>query len=69
MVKRFHLERDTDVTGISGEGRVAEGCQFSDGCCALTWLTEHTSYVFYQDIRDVEFIHGHNGSTRIVFDD
>lgn len=69
MVKRFHLQRDVDETGVSGTGRVAEGCQFSDGACALTWLTEHTSYVFYTSIRHVEYIHGHNGKTRVVFDD
>lgn len=69
MVRRFHLQRDVDVTGISGSGKVAEGCVFSNGWCAMTWLTEHTSVVWYPNLEDVEFIHGHNGSTRIVMDD
>jgi hypothetical protein len=69
MARRFHLQRDTDATGVSGTGKVAEGCQFSNGKCALTWLTDVTSGVWYERIEDVEYIHGHQGQTRIVFDD
>ena len=69
MARRFHLERDVDDTGISGTGRVAEGCQFTNGWVSLTWLTEWTSVVFYPSIHAVEFIHGHRGKTRIVWDD
>lgn len=65
----FHLQRDIDATGVSGTGRVAEGVEFSNGWVALTWLTAHTSVVFYPSMEDVEFIHGHNGQTRIVFED
>lgn len=68
-MRRFHLQRDVDVTGISGTGRVAEGVVFSNGWCALTWLTEHTSVVFYPGIEHVRAIHGHTGSTHIVFED
>jgi hypothetical protein len=68
-MRRFHLQRDVDATGISGTGRVAEGVVFSNGWCALTWLTAHTSVVFYQSIADVEAIHGHQGSTKIVYQD
>lgn len=65
----FYLDRQIDETGVSGTGKVAEGVQFSNGWCALTWLTEHTSVVFYPSIDDVRFIHGHGGKTRIVFED
>jgi hypothetical protein len=68
-MRRFHLERDTDATGISGTGKVAEGCVFSNGWCCMTWLTEITSCVWYPNIGAVEFIHGHGGLTRIVFYD
>lgn len=68
-MRRFHLERTEDATGISGTGRVAEGVEFSNGWCAMTWLTEHTSVAFYPSIRAVRAIHGHRGRTRIVFDD
>lgn len=67
---RFELHRDTDVTGISGTGPVAEGVEFSDGRVALRWCTgEHRSTVLWDDIRSVEAIHGHNGATRLVWID
>lgn len=62
----FYLERDVDASGVSGTGRVAQGFVFEDGTCALRWLTEHRSTAVYASVADVEAIHGHNGSTRIV---
>lgn len=67
-MKTFHLERNVDETGVSGTGRVAEGVVFSNGWVALTWLTAHTSVVFYPSIDDVIFIHGHQGKTQVVYD-
>lgn len=69
LVRRFALHRVTDETGISGTGRVAEGVQFSNGWCAMVWLTAHTSCAFYTSIDEVTAIHGHAGKTHIVFDD
>ena len=66
-MRRFILDRKEDATGVSGTGRVAEGIVFSNGWCSLTWLTSHTSVVFYPCIDDVEFIHGHGGKTQVVF--
>lgn len=68
-MRRFYLQRDQDVTGVSGVGRVAEGVVFSTGWVALTWLTEVNSLVFYPSMMNVEHIHGHGGMTRIVFED
>lgn len=68
-MRQFSLQRNVDETGISGTGRVAEGVVFSNGWCALTWLTPYTSVVFYPSIEDVRFIHGHGGKTQIVFED
>ena len=65
--RRFQLVRDTDVTGVSGTGVVAEGCEFSTGWVGLTWLTAVNSLVFYPAIENVAHIHGHGGSTRIVW--
>ena len=65
-MKPFWLKRVEDESGVSGVGLVAEGVVFSNGWCALTWLTEHTSIAFYQNIEDVEAIHGHDGKTKIV---
>jgi hypothetical protein len=68
-MRRFVLERVVDSTGISGTGIVAEGVQFSTGWCALTWLSQWTSVVFYTSIQHVEQIHGHEGRTQTVWID
>lgn len=64
----FHLQRSEDATGVSGVGKVAEGVVFSNGWCALTWLTENTSVAFYPSIETLEAIHGHHGNTAVVYD-
>lgn len=69
-MRRFHLERDEDATGVSGTGYVAEGVLWSNGWVSMTWLTQWTSVVTYpQGIEAVEYIHGHQGMTRVVWDD
>jgi hypothetical protein len=67
-MKTFKLLRKEDATGISGTGIVAEGVQFSNGKCALSWLTEFTSMAIYDDIGTLEKIHGHGGKTVIEWD-
>lgn len=68
-MKCFELHRDVDVSGTSGIGRVAQGVEFDNGYCALTWLTLHTSVAFYPSIATLERIHGHQGQTRVVWID
>ena len=68
-MRRFELHRDTDATGVSGVGIVAEGVEFGNGYCALTWRTVNTSVAFYPDIQTLEAIHGHSGATRVVWVD
>ena len=65
-MKPFWLERVEDDSGVSGTGRVAEGVVFSNGWCALTWLTGYTSVALYQSIEDIMAIHGHKGNTKIL---
>lgn len=67
--RRFLFRRDEDESGISGTGYVAEGVQFTDGRCAVRWRTDRASVAVYDSIEDVEFIHGHNGKTSIVWID
>jgi hypothetical protein len=67
-VRTFHLERHEDLTGISGTGIVAEGVEFSNGWCAMTWLNSWSSVAFYPSMNVLAAIHGHNGATKIVFD-
>jgi len=65
-MRAFYLDRQTDVHGISGTGRVAQGVVFDNGWVAMTWLTEHTSVTFYTSIEEVIAIHGHNGKTLVI---
>lgn len=68
-MKRFYLQRNTDASGVSGTGKVAEGCQFDTGWCALVWLTGKAAMSFYPDIETLEGIHGHQGMTRVIWVD
>jgi len=68
-MRRFHFLRLKDASGVSGVGIVAEGILFSNGKVALEWLSSHASTAIYDSIADVELIHGHEGMTKIVFDD
>lgn len=62
-MRRFVLRRIEDVSGTSGTGIVAEGVVFTNGYCALTWLTPLSSLAFYHSIDVLEKIHGHDGRT------
>lgn len=64
----FVLRRLEDESGISGVGEVAEGVEFSNGKCALCWITPYRSVAIYDSIKELEAIHGHNGKTEIVYD-
>lgn len=68
-MKRFKLNRLEDASNISGTGYVAEGIEFSNGRCALSWMTNWASIGVYDSIEDVEAIHGHNGKTVIEWID
>ncbi|MEU1309471.1 hypothetical protein ABZ419_11330 [Streptomyces cinnamoneus] len=64
--RRFVLRRHRDVSGISGEGQVADGVLWPDGTASIRWRGEHPSIVFWDRGRtSVEFIHGHQGATEI----
>lgn len=69
----FVVQRDEDVSGISGEGVVAEGVQWSDGWVATHWLDKPPMHQPKTDVwhrkgtAPFERIHGHDGRTRIVW--
>lgn len=66
-MRRFELHRDNDPTGVSGTGVVAEGVEFHDGTVCLRWRGKQRSMVMWDRIDSVVAIHGHDGSTRIVW--
>jgi hypothetical protein len=81
--RRFRLVRDRDITGVSGEGVVADGTQFDEpfslplpdgttidlpaGWCLVQWRGEHRSSVFWERFESAERVHGHGGATRFVW--
>lgn len=64
--KEFYLQRVEDESGVSGTGVVARGMVFPSGKVVLEWQTFHTSICIYQNLQDVEAIHGHGGKTLVV---
>lgn len=65
----FDLVRDTDISGISGTGKVAEGVIFSDGHAAIHWLGTWPTTTPHPSIASIKAVHGHGGATRIVLND
>ncbi len=68
-MRTFYLNRKEDVSGTSGTGIVAEGCEFEDGSCVMLWLTDTSSTCLYGSAEDIETIHSHEGATEIVWED
>lgn len=77
-MRRFLLERIEDEGGVSGEGWVAEGVQFTNGLCALTWryvagkpiaIGQFSSCATYYSLDMLKQVHGHGGKTRVRFID
>lgn len=64
---RFVLQRDADVSGVSGTGIVAHGVVFPDGTCVLRWLGDYRSTVVWRTLDEAMAVHGHDGATRPVF--
>jgi hypothetical protein len=65
QVRRFHLIRHEDISGISGTGRVAEGVQFHDGQCVLSWFSQFHTLGISPNIEEDIALHGHDGRTVI----
>ncbi len=83
MFRRFELHRDQDVSGVSGTGIVADGVEFEtpflmqlpDGThlslpaqwCVIRWRGAYQSTVMWESVSDAMAVHGHHGSTRLVW--
>ena len=68
-MKRFYLKRNSDVSGVSGIGNIAEGCLFDTGKVALTWLSELPCVTVYDSIDIMVRVHGHDGRTTVKWID
>lgn len=67
LPRLFHLQRNTDVTGASGTGRVAEGCMWPDGSASVWWHGEAKSVVYWPRFAHAKRVHGHGGATEFVW--
>lgn len=62
----FALDRDADISGISGNGRVAYALDLPGFGALLAWDTQWPTVDFRPSMAILESIHGHNGATRIT---
>jgi hypothetical protein len=70
MLRRFYLQRHTDVSGISGVGVVAYGVQHVDsGRVAIFWGVpdKPNSITIWDSLADAKRIHSHDGATDFVW--
>ncbi len=67
-MKTFKLLRHEDVNGCSGTGIVAEGIVFTDGTVVMHWVTKTPSTSIYRSVEDLEYLHGHEGRTEVVYE-
>jgi hypothetical protein len=71
-IRKFHLLRERDESGVSGTGIVAVGVVLPSGRAIIEWVSKRTkadSLGIYDDMEDVEMVHGHAGATKIVYDE
>lgn len=70
-LRRFLLMRTRDVTGVSGEGIVAQGVEFEDGTVAMRWCVKDApnSTVIWEDTLSAMKVHGHGGATTLEWVD
>jgi hypothetical protein len=73
MIRRFMLSRSKDISGVSGIGKVAEGCLFmgtgsgDPDECVVHWFGSNASLNIYHSIEAVLAVHGHAGCTEVVW--
>lgn len=68
-MRRFHLRRFEDVSGLSGTGIVAEGVEFANGEVCMCWLGTYRIVENAPNIHTIEAIHGHGGKTVVEWED
>jgi len=70
LPRRFALQRNVDVAGVSGTGVVALGVEFPDGKTIVRFIVgEHRQVAVWDSMDAVRAIHGHGGHTEVVWID
>lgn len=67
QARLFHLVRTADVSGVSGTGIVAEGTEYHNGKCTLSWFGDNSCIGVYDSKEQLVAIHGHEGRTTIKY--
>jgi len=65
-MKRGVVERDEDVSGVTGTGKVSEFAIATDGRCVVFWPE---GVGVWPSLEAAIRVHGHNGKTRFVITD
>jgi hypothetical protein len=60
------LDRDADVSGVSGTGRVAYALDLPGFGALVLWDTKWKTIDFRESLENVAEISGHGGSTRLT---
>ena len=68
-MRRFHLVRTEDISGISGTGVIAEGIEFDNGSVAMCWLTKYHIVEMAPNVHTIVAVHGHGGRTVVEWID
>lgn len=66
-MRKFYLNREEDVSGVSGTGRIAEGVLLNNGWVALEWNSPHKCVEIWQSLAEMETVHGHGGKTQVIW--
>jgi len=63
-MRTFWLDREVDVSGVSGTGKVAEGVEFAGGSVVLRWCAGGPASIsIWPSFKDMISVHGHDGAT------
>lgn len=68
-MRTFRLVRKEDVSGISGTGVIAEGVEWTSGKVSICWLGTFSSTAQFDNLHQLEHIHGHEGRTYVEWCD
>lgn len=68
-MRRFHLIRTEDLSGVSGTGAVAEGVEWDNGSVSMCWLTKYHIIENADNVHTIIAVHGHKGRTFVEWID
>lgn len=66
VLRKFHLNRTVDVSGVSGTGIVMESVELFDGRLVSSWRGEYASQTLHSSLYAADFIHGHEGNSEFL---